>query len=88
MDIARKLTILADAAKYDASCASSGAPSRGSTGDAGIGSTSRMGICHTCTLTLIDGAVRDLRSGEEITGPNEPIQTCVTAAAGDCTLDI
>ncbi|HET6651958.1 MAG TPA: ferredoxin reductase [Nocardioides sp.] len=48
----------------------------------------RMGICHTCTLTLIEGAVRDLRSGEELTGPNEPIQTCVTAAAGDCTLDI
>jgi putative DNA modification/repair radical SAM protein len=47
MNIARKLTILADAAKYDASCASSGAPSRGSTGEAGIGSTSRMGICHS-----------------------------------------
>jgi putative DNA modification/repair radical SAM protein len=47
MDIAKKLSILADAAKYDASCASSGAPDRGSTGDAGIGSTSRMGICHS-----------------------------------------
>ncbi|MCW2836367.1 MAG: Ferredoxin-NADP reductase, partial [Marmoricola sp.] len=48
----------------------------------------RMGICHTCTLTLVEGTVRDLRSGEEFSGPNEPIQTCVTAAAGDCTLDI
>ncbi len=48
----------------------------------------RMGICHTCTLTLVEGTVRDLRSGEESSGPNEPIQTCVTAAAGDCTLDI
>ena len=48
----------------------------------------RMGICHTCTLTLVEGTVRDLRSGEEHSGPNEPIQTCITAAAGDCTLDI
>ena len=48
----------------------------------------RMGICHTCTLTLLEGAVRDLRSGQETTGANERIQTCVTAAAGDCTLDI
>ena len=47
MEIARKLSILADAAKYDASCASSGAPNRGSTGEAGIGSTTRMGICHS-----------------------------------------
>ncbi len=48
----------------------------------------RMGICHTCTLTLVEGTVRDLRSGEELSGPNERIQTCVTALAGDCTLDI
>ena len=47
MEIARKLSILADAAKYDASCASSGAPERGSTGEAGLGSTTRMGICHS-----------------------------------------
>ncbi len=48
----------------------------------------RMGICHTCTITLVEGTVRDLRSGDEYSGPNEPIQTCVTALAGDCTLDI
>jgi ferredoxin-NADP reductase len=48
----------------------------------------RMGICHTCTLTLVSGRVRDLRSGEEHFEPNESIQTCVTAAAGDCTLNI
>ncbi|WP_228942966.1 ferredoxin reductase [Nocardioides sp. Leaf374] len=48
----------------------------------------RMGICHTCTVTLVSGAVRDLRNGEEYAQPNEQIQTCVTAAAGDCTLDI
>ncbi|WP_240195339.1 ferredoxin reductase [Nocardioides faecalis] len=48
----------------------------------------RMGICHTCTLTLVSGRVRDLRSGDEFDSPNEPVQTCVTAAVGDCTLDI
>lgn len=48
----------------------------------------RMGICHTCTLTLVEGTVRDLRNGEEFSGPNEQIQTCVTALAGDCQLDI
>jgi ferredoxin-NADP reductase len=48
----------------------------------------RMGICHTCTLTLVEGTVRDLRNGDEFGQPNEPVQTCVTAAVGDCTLDI
>jgi putative DNA modification/repair radical SAM protein len=47
MDLARKLTILADAAKYDASCASSGARSRRSTPGSGLGSTSGAGICHS-----------------------------------------
>ena len=45
-DILRKLQILADAAKYDASCASSGTSSRNSKGGKGIGSTEGMGICH------------------------------------------
>ena len=48
----------------------------------------RMGICHTCTLTLVSGTIRDLRSGDEFGQPNEPVQTCITAAVGDCTLDI
>src|SRR5688500_10083810 len=50
MDIGTKLGILADAAKYDASCASSGArsPRRGK-GAPGIGSTEGMGICHSYT---------------------------------------
>jgi predicted DNA-binding helix-hairpin-helix protein len=39
---------LADAAKYDASCASSGAPKR-SGGDKGLGSTTGAGICHAYT---------------------------------------
>lgn len=41
-----RLAILADAAKYDASCASSGTTRRSSRGGKGIGSTEGMGICH------------------------------------------
>lgn len=41
-----RLAILADAAKYDASCASSGTAKRNSRGGKGIGSTEGMGICH------------------------------------------
>jgi putative DNA modification/repair radical SAM protein len=47
MDIKRKLSILADAAKYDASCASSGTSRRDSVGGRGIGSTEGSGICHS-----------------------------------------
>ncbi len=47
VELLRKLEILADAAKYDASCASSGTEKRNSLGEAGaIGSTEGMGICH------------------------------------------
>jgi putative DNA modification/repair radical SAM protein len=49
MELLRKLEILADAAKYDASCASSGAIRRSSIGGRGIGSTEGMGICHSYT---------------------------------------
>lgn len=48
MDVREKLEILADAAKYDASCASSGSKGRRATGN-GIGSTEGMGICHSYT---------------------------------------
>ena len=47
MEIRRKLAILADAAKYDASCASSG--SRRAATPGGIGNTEGMGICHSYT---------------------------------------
>jgi putative DNA modification/repair radical SAM protein len=48
MDVQRKLEILADAAKYDASCASSGTEKRDSRDGKGIGSTDTgMGICHS-----------------------------------------
>src|SRR6202789_3881393 len=48
MDVQRKLKILADAAKYDASCASSGTEQRDSRDGKGLGSTAPgMGICHS-----------------------------------------
>jgi len=47
LNLRRKLEILADAAKYDASCASSGAGRKDSVGGKGMGSTGPgMGICH------------------------------------------
>ncbi|MCF7751446.1 putative DNA modification/repair radical SAM protein [Bacillus subtilis subsp. subtilis] len=49
METIRKLAILADAAKYDASCASSGAGKRNSVKSGGIGSTEGAGICHSYT---------------------------------------
>ena len=47
MDVQDKLAILADAAKYDASCASSG--SKTTRAGSNIGSTEGMGICHSYT---------------------------------------
>ena len=47
MDVREKLAILADAAKYDASCASSG--SKSTRAGSKIGSTEGMGICHSYT---------------------------------------
>ena len=50
LPLRRKLEILSDAAKYDASCASSGGARRSSKDGRGIGSTdSGMGVCHACT---------------------------------------
>ncbi|MDQ2747867.1 MAG: putative DNA modification/repair radical SAM protein [Acidobacteriota bacterium] len=47
MELIKKLGILADAAKYDASCASSG--SQRKRGANGIGNTEGIGICHSYT---------------------------------------
>ena len=47
MDVRVKLSILADAAKYDASCASSG--SKRANDGQGIGNTTKIGICHSYT---------------------------------------
>jgi putative DNA modification/repair radical SAM protein len=46
LDVREKLAILADAAKYDASCSSSGTAKRNSKDGKGLGSTEGMGICH------------------------------------------
>ena len=46
LSLLQRLEILADAAKYDASCASSGTAKRDSANGRGIGSTEGMGICH------------------------------------------
>jgi stearoyl-CoA 9-desaturase NADPH oxidoreductase len=58
----------------------------------------RMGICHTCVAPLRAGAVRDLRDGTEarvaaVDGTTSDqstrsVQTCVSAAAGDCVIDL
>ncbi|MCE3270018.1 MAG: biotin synthase [Ramlibacter sp.] len=47
MDLNAKLAILADAAKYDASCASSGGTRRDSVQGRGVGSNEGVGICHS-----------------------------------------
>src|SRR3954447_13550475 len=50
----------------------------------------RMGICYGCVLPLREGAVRDLRNGEITTaapGDGVLIQTCISAAAGACSID-
>ncbi len=58
--------------------------------EAGVGMPygCRMGICHTCTVTMVSGHVQDLRDGTEHFEPNEAIQTCLTVASGDCVLNI
>ncbi|MHA7652820.1 ferredoxin reductase [Mycobacterium sp. ML4] len=51
----------------------------------------RMGVCFGCVVPLRQGAVRDLRNGDVTTanaGDNVQIQTCVSAAAGACELDL
>ncbi|HZJ06965.1 MAG TPA: ferredoxin reductase [Nocardioidaceae bacterium] len=55
----------------------------------------RMGICFGCVAPLREGTVRDLRNGETTSAaPLEsgsggvPIQTCVSAAAGTCDIDL
>jgi stearoyl-CoA 9-desaturase NADPH oxidoreductase len=51
----------------------------------------RMGICFGCVAPLRQGAVRDLRNGDITTaapGDGVLIQTCVSAAAGACDIDL
>jgi ferredoxin-NADP reductase len=46
----------------------------------------RMGICQSCVVGLLKGHVRDLRTGVEHE-PGSRVQTCISAASGDCELD-
>jgi ferredoxin-NADP reductase len=51
----------------------------------------RMGICYGCVAPLREGAVRDLRNGDVTTaveGDDVKVQTCISAAAGPCHLDL
>lgn len=51
----------------------------------------RMGICFGCAAPLREGSVRDLRTGEITTaapGDGVIIQTCVSAPAGACQIDL
>ena len=51
----------------------------------------RMGICFGCVVPLREGAVRDLRTGALTTateGDGVKIQTCISAAAGECHIDL
>jgi len=47
----------------------------------------RMGICQSCVVGLAEGHVRDLRTGAEHE-PGTRVQTCISAASGDCVLDV
>ena len=47
----------------------------------------RMGICQSCVVGLVEGHVRDLRTGVEHE-PGTRVQTCISAASGDCVLDV
>ncbi len=51
----------------------------------------RMGICFGCVVPLREGAVRDLRDGAitlAAEGDGVNIQTCISAAAGSCHIDL
>ena len=88
LDVRQKLAILADAAKYDASCASSGTKKRDSADGRGIGSTEGMGICHSCVCTMHEGMAEDLNTGERSSEPNTALRICVSRACTDLSLDL
>lgn len=48
----------------------------------------RMGICHTCPRKLLSGQVRDLRTGAVHGEPGDQVLICVSAAAGDCEIEL
>ena len=61
--------------------------------DAGVlmPSGCRMGVCFGCVVPLRSGAVRDVRNGDLTSanpGDGVLVQTCISAAAGPCQLDV
>jgi ferredoxin-NADP reductase len=46
----------------------------------------RMGICEMCKVPIKAGFAVDLRTGEEH-GEGDWVQTCISSAAGDCTVE-
>ncbi|MBW0011588.1 ferredoxin reductase [Mycobacterium sp.] len=51
----------------------------------------RMGVCFGCVVPLRRGVVRDVRNGDLTSanpGDGVLVQTCISAAAGPCQLDI
>ena len=61
--------------------------------DAGVlmPSGCRMGICFGCVVPLKQGVVRDLRDGQltiAAEGDSIHIQTCASAVAGSCEIDL
>lgn len=48
----------------------------------------RMGICFTCVAPKKEGTVRNVLTGETSSLPDEDIRICVSAAEGDCTIDL
>ena len=48
----------------------------------------RQGICASCTCQLLEGAVRDLRSGEISHEPGQAIRLCVSAPVGDVRINL
>jgi ferredoxin-NADP reductase len=48
----------------------------------------RMGICFSCTARKSEGTVRNVRTGETSSLPDEQIRICVSAPEGDCVVEI
>ena len=48
----------------------------------------RMGICFSCTSRKTEGTVRNVMTGKESSEPDEDIQICVSAAVGDCSVEV
>ncbi|WP_345206999.1 ferredoxin reductase [Fodinibacter luteus] len=85
-----EITFLASDVTVDAD---GGTPILDAGEDAGVlmPSGCRMGICFGCVVTMRQGAIRDLRTGEVTVvepGDELPVQTCVNAVAGSCDLEL